>query len=154
MLKVGDKAPQFVARGTSGEVDLAIMLREGPVVLYFFPRAMTGGCTVEAQEFDALLREFAKLGITVVGMSVDPVPRQQRFRENYGLQLHFASDHDRAVGTAYGTLKGDATTSNERDTVVVGTDGVIRLAYQRVTAKGHAAKVLADVQKLRGEGAL
>lgn len=152
MLKVGDTAPQFVTRGTGGEVDLAAWLRRGPVVLYFFPRAMTGGCTVEAQEFDALLPEFAKLGVSVVGMSVDPVPRQQRFRENYGLQLHFASDHDRAVGALYGTLKGDATTSNERDTVVVGTDGIIRLAYQRVTAKGHAARVLTDVHKLRGEG--
>jgi thioredoxin-dependent peroxiredoxin len=154
MLKVGDKAPKFVVPGTSGQVDLAATLNQGPVVLYFFPRAMTGGCTMEAQEFDHLLPEFNKLGVSVVGMSVDPVPRQQRFRENYGLQLHFASDHDRAVGMAYGTLKGDATTSNERDTVVVGKNGIIRLAYQRVTAKGHAAKVLADVQKLRGEGVL
>ncbi len=154
MLKVGDKAPQFLAQGTGGEVDLEATLKESPLVLYFFPRAMTGGCTVEAQEFDLALPEFAKLGVKVIGMSVDPVPRQERFRENYSLRFHFASDHNRAVGTAYGTLKGDSTTSNERDTVVIGRDGVIRLAYQRVTAKGHAAKVLADVQKLRGEGVL
>ena len=63
MLAVGDKAPLFVAQGTSGEVDLAAMLKEGPVVLYFFPRAMTGGCTVEALEFNQALPEFATLGV-------------------------------------------------------------------------------------------
>ena len=154
MLKVGDKAPEFVTQGTGGEVDLAAMLKEGPVVLYFFPRAMTGGCTVEALEFNEALPEFAKLGVKVIGMSVDPVPRQQRFREKYDLVLDFASDHKRAVGSAYGTLKGDETTTNERDTVVVGTDGVVKLAYQGVTAKGHAATVLADVRRLRGQGLL
>jgi peroxiredoxin Q/BCP len=154
MLQVGDKAPQFVVSGTSGDVDLAEMLQQASVVLYFFPRAMTGGCTVEALEFNEALPEFAKLGVKVVGISVDPVPRQQRFREKYDLQVDFASDHKRTVGMAYGTLKGDATTSNERDTVVVDKEGSIKLAYQRVTAKGHAAKVLADVQRLRGEGLL
>jgi len=154
MLKVGDKAPQFVAQGTGGEVDLTAMLKEGPVVLYFFPRAMTGGCTVEALEFNEALSEFAKLGVKVIGMSVDPVPRQQRFREKYELALDFASDHKRTVGMAYGTLKGDQTTTNERDTVVVGTDGIVKLAYQRVTAKGHTATVLADIQRLRGAGLL
>jgi peroxiredoxin Q/BCP len=154
MLKVGDKAPQFVAAGTGGDIDLAALLERGPVVLYFFPRAMTGGCTVEAVEFNEALPEFAALGVTVVGMSVDPVPRQQRFRDQYGLQFEFASDHKRTVSLAYGTLKGDATTSNERDTFVLGKDGIVRLAYQRVTAKGHAAKVLADVRRLNGEGSL
>ena len=154
MLKVGDKAPLFVAQGTEGEVDLAAVLSKTPVVLYFFPRAMTGGCTAEAQEFDGLLPEFAKLGVAVLGMSVDPVPRQQRFRESYGLQLHFASDHKRTVGMAYGTLKGDETTSNERDTVVIGKDGVVRATYQRVTARGHVAKVLDDVRRLRDQGVL
>jgi peroxiredoxin Q/BCP len=154
MLKVGDKAPQFVTQGTGGEVDLDALLKKGPAVIYFFPRAMTGGCTVEALEFNEALPEFTKLGVKVLGVSVDPVPRQQRFREKYGLALDFASDHKRTVGIAYGTLKGDTTTTNERDTVVVGADGIVKLAYERVTAKGHAAKVLADVQKSRGEGLL
>jgi peroxiredoxin Q/BCP len=154
MLAVGEKAPQFVAPGTGGDVDLGSVLKEGPLVLYFFPRAMTGGCTVEALEFNETLPEFAKLGVQVIGMSVDPVPRQQRFRENYDLQLHFASDHKRSVGMAYSTLKGDETTSNERDTVVIGWDGVVKLAYRRVKARGHAATVLADVRRLLGEGLL
>jgi peroxiredoxin Q/BCP len=154
MLSVGDKAPMFVAPGTGADVDLAALLERGPVVLYFFPRAMTGGCTLEALEFNEALPEFATLGVKVLGVSVDPVPRQQRFIDKYELRLGFASDHKRMVGMAYGTLKGDETTTNERDTVVVGQDGVIRLAYERVTAKGHAFAVLADVKRLRDQGAL
>lgn len=154
MLKVGDKAPVFIAPSTGGQVDLAALLKRGPVVLYFFPRALTGGCTVEALEFNEKLPGFAALGVKVVGMSVDPVSRQQRFREQYDLRFDLASDHKRTVGMAYDTLKGDATTTNERDTVVIGGDGVIRLAYQRVTAKGHAGVVLTDVQRLREQGVL
>jgi peroxiredoxin Q/BCP len=154
MLAVGDKAPRFVAPGTGGDVDLVALLEQGPVVLYFFPRAMTGGCTVEALEFNRALPDFGALGVSVVGVSVDPVPRQQRFREKYDLILDFASDHKRSVGMAYGTLKGDETTTNERDTVVVDQQGIIRLAYQGVTAKGHASVVLADVRRLRDQGAL
>lgn len=154
MLAVGDKAPQFVAMGTNGEVDLGEILDRGPVVLYFFPRAMTGGCTTEALEFDELLSEFTTLGVTVMGVSVDTVQRQQRFRDNYGLKFDLVSDHNREIGMAYGTLVGDATTSNERDTVVIADDGTILLTYQRATAKGHARNVLDDVSRLRSQGLL
>jgi thioredoxin-dependent peroxiredoxin len=87
-----------------------------------------------------------------VGTSVDPVPRLQKFRDKYEIRFPFASDHDRAIGTAYGTLKGGPESTDERDTVVIGRDGTILLAYKAVTAKGHAARVLADVKKLRAEG--
>ena len=92
------------------------------------------------------------MGVSVVGTSVDPVARLQKFRDKYGIRFPFASDHDRAIGTAYGTLKAGPETSDERDTVVIGRDGKILLAYKGVTAKGHAAKVLADVKQLRAEG--
>lgn len=154
MLSVGEKAPHFVTAGTSGNIDLEALLGQGPVVLYFFPRAMTGGCTTEALEFNERLPEFTGLGVTIVGMSVDTVQRQQRFREKYDLAFELGSDHDRQIGMGYGTLKGDATSSNERDTVVIAGDGVIALAYRRVTAKGHAGQVLEDVKRLRGEGSL
>jgi len=88
----------------------------------------------------------------VVGTSVDPVARLQKFRDKYDLRFPFASDHDRAIGEVFGTLKGDRQSSHERDTILVGTDGTILLAYQRVSAKGHAAGVLADVRRLREEG--
>jgi thioredoxin-dependent peroxiredoxin len=92
------------------------------------------------------------LGVAIVGTSVDPVARLQKFRDKYEIKFPFASDHDRSIGTAYGTLKGGPESSHERDTVVISRDGLILLAYRAVGAKGHAAKVLADVRQLRAEG--
>jgi len=90
----------------------------------------------------------------VVGCSVDPVARLQKFRDKYAIKFPFASDHDRKIGLAYGTLKGGLDSSHERDTVVIARDSTIVLAYKAVSAKGHAAKVLADVKQLRAEGRL
>jgi peroxiredoxin Q/BCP len=101
-----------------------------------------------------LLAEFEGLGVAVVGTSVDPVARLQKFRDKYDIKFPFASDHDRAIGTAYGTLKGGPETTHERDTVVIGRDGVVLLAYKKVSAAGHAAKVLAGVTQLRADGKL
>ena len=92
------------------------------------------------------------MGVAVVGTSVDPVARLRKFRDKYEIKFPFASDHDRTIGAAYGTLKGGLESSDERDTVVIGRDGTILLAYKAVSAKGHAAKVLADVKRLRAEG--
>ena len=89
-----------------------------------------------------------------MGTSVDPVARLQKFRDKYEIKFPFASDHDRSVGAAYGTLKGGPESSHVRDTVVISRDGAILLAYRAVSAKGHAAKVLADVRQLRVEGRL
>jgi peroxiredoxin Q/BCP len=90
--------------------------------------------------------------VTVVGTSVDPVARLQKFRDKYDLKFPFASDLDRAIGEAYGTLKSGPSSSHERDTVLISMDGTILLAYQRVSAKGHAATVLSDARRLREEG--
>lgn len=92
--------------------------------------------------------------MTVVGVSVDPVARLQKFRDGYALRFPLASDHDRAIGSAYGTLKGDLTSSHERDSVLVSMEGTILLAYQRVGARGHAATVLTDTRRLREEGSI
>jgi peroxiredoxin Q/BCP len=99
-----------------------------------------------------LLPEFAALGVTVIGTSVDPVARLQRFRDKYELRFPLVSDHDRAIGEAYGTLKSGLLSPHERDTVLVGMDRTILLAYRRVSAGGHAATVLADARRLREEG--
>lgn len=154
MLTVGAEAPLFVAQGTGGEVGLGALLESGPLVLYFFPRAMTSGCTAEAIEFNQLLSEFEALGVLVVGVSVDSVSRLQKFRDKYDLKFILASDEDRSVGKAYGTLKSGTPGTHERDTVVVGREGRILLAYRKVGAKGHAATVLTDIRRLRDEGGL
>ena len=92
--------------------------------------------------------------MTVVATSVDSLTTLQRFRDKYSLGFRLVSDRDRTLGESYGTLKGDSTSSDERDTVVMAQDGTVVLAYRRVGAKGHAAQVLADVKKLREEGRL
>jgi peroxiredoxin Q/BCP len=107
---------------------------------------------MEAVEFNQLFPEFEALGVTIVGTSVDPVARLQKFRDKYDLRFPFASDHDRAIGTVYGTLKGGLSSTHERDTVLIDTEGIILLAYQRVGAKSHAATVLTDTRRLREEG--
>ena len=99
-----------------------------------------------------MLPEFEAVGVKVVGVSVDPVPRLQRFRDMYEIKFPFASDHGRSIGSAYGTLKGDMSSSDERDTFLVDREGRILLAYQRVGARGHAATVLNDARRLRDEG--
>ena len=80
------------------------------------------------------------------------MPRLQKFRDKYGIRFPFASDEDRSIGLAYGTLKGDATSTHERDTFLVDSKGVVLLAYRRVGAQGHAATVLNDARRLRDEG--
>ena len=107
---------------------------------------------MEAVEFNHALPDFQALGIGVVGLSVDPVERLRRFREKHHLRFPLVSDGDRAIGQAFGTLKSGTGGTHERDTVLVGTDGRILLAYQRVRAKGHAADVLGAARRLREEG--
>jgi peroxiredoxin Q/BCP len=154
MLMTGVRAPLFVAPGTSGDADLGELLKKGSLVLYFFPRAMTSGCTAEAVEFNHLLPEFKALGVGVVGVSVDSVARLQRFRDQNGIGFDFVSDRDRTIGSAYGTLMGDFTTSHERDTVLIGRDVAVMGAWHKVSAKGHAAAVLAEAKRLNDLGEL
>lgn len=87
----------------------------------------------------------------MIGASVDPVARLQKFRDKYQIRFPFVSDEDRAIGMAYGTLKGGSETTHARQTVVIGKDDTIVLAYKKVTAAGHAAQVLEDVKQLRAE---
>jgi peroxiredoxin Q/BCP len=97
-----------------------------------------------------LLPEFAALGVTVIGVSSDPIVRLRRFRDKFGLRFRLVSDHDRSIGRAYGTLKGDASSTHERDSVLIDRGGNIQVAYHRVAAKGHAEAVLADARRLYG----
>jgi thioredoxin-dependent peroxiredoxin len=99
-----------------------------------------------------LLSEFEELGVKVVGTSVDTVERLQRFRDKHSLGFALVSDSDRAIGEAFGTLKSGPLGTHERDTVLIGADGTILLAYQRAKAAGHAAAVLAGARRLREEG--
>jgi peroxiredoxin Q/BCP len=107
---------------------------------------------LEAVEFNQSLADFEAIGVKVMGTSVDTLAKLEKFRDKYDLRFPLVSDEDRAIGAAFGTLKGDMSSTHERDTVLVDTGGTILLAYQRVGARGHAATVLSDARRLREEG--
>lgn len=88
----------------------------------------------------------------IAGVSVDGVEKLLRFRDEFSLRFPLVGDIDRSIGGLYGTLKGGRESAHERDTLLIGPDGTVLLAYQRVRAAGHAARVLADTGRLREEG--
>jgi peroxiredoxin Q/BCP len=151
VIEIGAKAPEFEAESTAGPLVLASLLEASPVVLYFFPKANTPGCTNEAIEFNQLLEDFVEAGVRVIGSSVDTLKTLQGFSDKHDLSFALVSDRSREIGEAYGVLKTDRNGSHERDTVVIGRDGTVALAYRKVKGQGHAADVLADVRAASAE---
>jgi thioredoxin-dependent peroxiredoxin len=151
MVKAGDAAPTFRAPADSGEEVSLGDLKGKTVVLYFYPKDDTPGCTVEANEFTALAAEFAAAGATVLGVSRDTVNSHCRFRDKYGLKVTLLSDPELGIHKAYGawgekTMYGKKVEGVLRSTFVIDGDGVVQRAYANVKAAGHAAKVLADLK--------
>src|SRR5476649_1508511 len=150
MLKVGDKAPEIRVHTDTGEdFRLSGMLGKR-VVLYFYPKADTPGCTVEACEFRDGVKAFAKKGAAVVGVSSDKPTAQAKFKQKYDLPFALLADEDKAAAEAYGVWKeknmyGKKVMGIERTTFVIGADGKIEKIYGKVKAQGHAGVVLAGL---------
>ena len=147
MLKAGDKAPDIRLRTDSGEEFQLSALEGKRVVLYFYPRADTPGCTTEACEFRDGIQAFAKKGVAVVGVSPDKPAAQAKFKQKYDLPFPLLADEEKAAAQAYGVWKeknmyGRKAMGIERSTFVVGPDGKIEKVYVKVKAPGHAAEVL------------
>jgi thioredoxin-dependent peroxiredoxin len=124
----GDRAPDFELLDETGHPRrLSEMLRAGPVVLFFYPRAMTSGCTAEACHFRDLGAEFEKVGAQRMGISVDPVGKQQQFSAKHNFDYPLLSDEDGSVARAYGVSPGlfSFVKPVKRSTFVIGTDGLI-----------------------------
>jgi peroxiredoxin Q/BCP len=150
MLKVGDKAPDIRVHTDTGEDFRLSDMKGKRVVLYFYPKADTPGCTVEACEFRDGIQAFAKKGVAVVGVSPDKPTAQARFKEKYDLPFTLLADEDKAAVEAYGVWKeknmyGKKVMGVERTTFVIGADGKIEKIYARVKAQGHAGEVLAEL---------
>jgi thioredoxin-dependent peroxiredoxin len=152
-LAAGQPAPAFdMAADGGGRVSLA-GLRGQTVVLYFYPKADTPGCTTESQDFSALIDDFAAANAVVVGVSRDPVKKLDRFKAKRELKVILASDEPEDVTLAYGvwvekTLYGRQYMGIERATVLIDAAGVIRRVWRKVSVKGHAAEVLDAVRTL------
>src|SRR5450432_434134 len=150
MLKVGDQAPDIQVHTDTGE-DFRLSDMQGKrVVLYFYPKADTPGCTVEACEFRDDIKAFGSKGAAVIGVSPDKPAAQKKFKEKYDLPFTLLADQDKAAAEAYGVYKeknmyGRKVMGIERTTFVISPDGKIEKIYNKVKAKGHAAEVLAGL---------
>ena len=122
MLQVGDTAPEFELADQHGQrVSLTTLLADGPIVLFFYPKAMTTGCTKESCHFRDLAAEFAQVGATRVGISADKVDKQAEFDEKHDLGYPLLSDPDRKVASQFG-VKRMGPIFNKRATFVIDTD--------------------------------
>jgi len=147
MLTVGDKAPDIQLHTDTGEDFRLSDMKGKRVVLYFYPKADTPGCTVEACEFRDDIKAFGKKGTAVIGISPDKPTAQAKFKEKYDLPFTLLADQDKAAAEAYGVYQeknmyGKKVMGIVRTTFVIGADGRIEKIYNKVTAKGHAAAVL------------
>jgi peroxiredoxin Q/BCP len=147
-LAAGDAAPDFtLATDTEGNVNLYELLEEGrKVIVYFYPAAMTPGCTTQACDFTDSLDALQAAGYTVLGISKDSPSKLAKFRERDGLTITLLSDPDLAVHHAYATfgekkLYGKIVEGVIRSTFVVGPEGKIEVAQYNVKATGHVAKL-------------
>ncbi|WP_298402088.1 thioredoxin-dependent thiol peroxidase [Sphingobium sp.] len=153
MLEQGDAIPDVTLKDADG-VDFALHAYRGkPLIVYFYPKADTPGCTNEAKDFTALADEYATAGVPVIGISKDKPAKLKKFAEKYGLTVILASDEPGVACEAFGTwveksLYGRKYMGIERATFLVGADGHILRVWPKVKVKGHAADVLEAVQAL------
>ena len=148
MLKEGDKAPDIRLETDGGEPFQLSALKGKKVVLYFYPKADTPGCTVEACEFRDFSKEFAKKNAVIVGISPDAVKSQSKFKGKFDLPFTLLADVDKAAAEAYGVYKeknmyGRKVMGIVRTTFVIGEGGKIEKMFPKVKAGGHAEQVLA-----------
>lgn len=152
-LEIGDIAPSFALQNQDGvEVRLQDILGK-TLVLYFYPKDNTSGCSLEAQDFTSLLGEFQSLGANVVGVSPDSIQSHKRFIEAKGLKLMLLSDPSRSVSASYGAygmkkMYGKEVQGIIRSTFVISKEGKILKTFYNVKAKEHAGKVLEFVKSL------
>jgi peroxiredoxin Q/BCP len=152
-LREGDPAPPFrLPRDGGGEVSLADF-RGRKLVLYFYPKADTPGCTREAQAFSARRDAFAAVGTDILGVSADPVKKQNNFRDKHGLTIPLASDETHAMLEAYGvwgekSMYGRTFMGITRTTLLIGPDDRIARIWPAVKVDGHADEVLAAATAL------
>jgi peroxiredoxin Q/BCP len=156
MIAQNDRAPDLtVATSDGGEVKLSAP--GSLLVLYFYPKDDTSGCTREAQDFTALADDFRKAGIKVVGVSRDPMKKHDKFIAKYDLAVPLASDEDGAVSEAFGTwveksMYGRKYMGMERSTFLISADGRVLREWRKVKVPGHAEAVLAAARDVNAKG--
>ncbi|MEU5184988.1 peroxiredoxin [Streptomyces longwoodensis] len=150
--QVGDRVEDFALPDETGTVrTLSELLADGPVVLFFYPAALTPGCTAEACHFRDLAAEFAEAGARPVGVSGDPVDRQQEFAGRHTLGMPLLSDQDGTVRERFGVKRGFSLAPTKRVTFVIGPDRtVLEVVRSELRMNTHADRALAAVRAHRG----
>jgi peroxiredoxin Q/BCP len=152
MIEQGGKAPEMSVKASDGtSVNLAAPGQ--PLVLYFYPKDDTSGCTRQAQDFTAMADDFAGVGARVMGVSRDPMAKHDKFIAKYGLSVPLAADEDGRISDAFGTwvqksMYGRKYMGMERSTFLIGPDGTILKVWRKVKVPNHARDVLAAVREL------
>lgn len=152
-LQPGDPAPDFELLTDAGETFRLSDLKGKTVVLYFYPKADTPGCTKESCSFRDNMSRFRRRGVVIVGISPDKVDRQAKFKEKYGLPFTLLADEDHKVAEAYGVWKlkknyGREYMGIERTTFIIGKDGKIARVFPKVKVDGHVDEVLAALEEV------
>ncbi len=151
-IEIGKKAPLFSLDGTGGSWSLREAIGSA-VVLYFYPRDNTPGCTQEGEDFSAAHPQFKKAKSLVLGISADSLAAHEKFKQKMGFPFELLSDPDKKICTLYDVIQeksmyGKKFLGIERSTFLIDGKGVLRHAWRKVKVKGHAAEVLAAVQAL------
>jgi len=151
-VNINDKAPEFTLPDQNGKEISLKDFRGKYVVLYFYPRADTPGCTVEACEFRDSYRKIQNNGAVILGISPDQPKAQKKFEEKYSLPFTLLGDADKKVGNAFGVIQeknmyGKKVMGVARTTFIIGPDGKIKHIFQKVKPEGHAEEVLAYLKQ-------
>lgn len=146
MIDVGDKAPDFSMPASFGRTVASAELRGSRYLLYFYPKADTPGCTTQACGIEEALPALSKLGVTVIGVSPDPIPAIEKFARKFNLTFPLASDAEHTLAESYGcwvekSMYGKKYMGMERSSFLVDADGKVTHAWRKVKPEAHAAQV-------------
>jgi len=151
-IEIGKKAPPFTLRGTGGDWSLKDAVGR-PVVMYFYPRDNTPGCTQEGEDFSSHFAEYKKAKTLILGISADSVESHEKFKKKMGFPFDLLSDPDNSVCKLYDVIQeksmyGKKYMGIERSTFLIDAKGVLRQEWRKVKVRGHAEAVLAAVKAL------
>jgi thioredoxin-dependent peroxiredoxin len=154
MLDAGDKAPDFDLPSDQGGTLKLSKLKGKPVVVYFYPKDDTPGCTTEAKDFSCLIEEFKTAGTEVIGISPESIVSKAKFRKKHALTVHLAADEETKTATAYGvwvekSMYGKKYMGVERATFLIDKTGKVAKAWRKVKVPGHADEVLAAAKAMK-----
>lgn len=154
LIEIGTRMPDFELPTDDGSVFRLSAIAGAPVVLFFYPKDDTTGCTAEAKDFTRLAADFRSAGVTVVGISADSIRRHQKFRAKHALDVRLAADEDHAVAERFGlwvekSMYGRKYMGIERSTFLIDSRGRVAQIWRKVSVPGHADAVLAAARALQ-----